>query len=168
MPDSTQIDPYSSSNYKNPFESARPISERKQNVGGYLYDAAQPEFGDKLSLPDGKYELRQVYFSSTAGYGSYFIFDSNDKWTGWNVNFQLKDSDGVLIPYKKPISLTFLNGEYSPKVPKNSKPKFGPYYFFLIDNTYPKYTPPGGNKNTTANATVIDSNTGKPIKAKAN
>jgi hypothetical protein len=162
MPDSSQINPYSSSKYKNPFESGRPVSERKQNIGGYLYDAAKPEFGDKLALPNGKYELRQ----SLDNY--YFIFDSDDKWTGWNINFELKDSDGVLIPYKKPISLTFLNGEYSPKVPKNSKPKFGPYYFFLIDNSYPKYTPPGENKNITANATVIDSNTGKPIKAKAN
>ena len=162
MPDSSKINPYSSSKYQNPFELGRPVAERKQNIGGYLYDAAKPEFGDKLVLPNGKYELRQ----SLDNY--YFIFDSDDKWTGWNINFELKDSDGNLVPYKKPITLTFLNGNYSPKISKNQKSNFGPYFFFLIDNTYPKYISPEESKATTANATVIDSNTGKPIKAKAN
>jgi hypothetical protein len=164
MPDSSKINPYSSQEYTNPFRAGRPVAERKQNIRGYIYDAAKPEFGDKLALPNGKYELRLSITDSNY----YLIFDSNDKWTGWNINFELKDSEGNLVPYKKPITLTFLNGTYSPKISKSQKSNFGPYYFFLIDNTYPKYISPEESKATTANATVIDSNTGKPIKAKAN
>ena len=59
MIDPTQINPYSLSKYKYPIHSARPIDERKLNIQGYTYDIVETTFGDKFSLPDGKYELRK-------------------------------------------------------------------------------------------------------------
>jgi hypothetical protein len=163
MIDPTQIDPYSDRKYRYPIQSARPLDERKLNKQGYIYDIVQSELGDKFSLPNGKYELRKS--ENKTDY--YFIFDSNDKWTGWNIVFEFTDSEGATIPYTKPIILTFLGGVGSPKISKKQKASFG-YKFFLIDNAYPTYESQSKSSNTMASATVIDSKTGKPIKAKAN
>lgn len=160
MADPTLIDPYLSSKYTNPFNSGRPIDERKNNKKGYIYDLLVSELGDKFSLLNGYYELRL----NKEGYS--FVYDSNDKWTGYTILFEIIDKNNIKIIPKKPIGLIFLNGIYSFKLPKNQKGKFG-YIFTLIDNTYPKYTPVPSS-NTTAKATVIDSQTGKPIKAKVN
>jgi hypothetical protein len=163
MIDPTLIDPYSAKKYTYPIQYARPPDEKKLNKQGYTYDVIQSELGDKFSLPNGKYELRKS--ESKTDY--YFIFDSNNKWTGWNVTFEFTDSEGVTIPYKAPIVLTFLGGVSTPKISKKQKATFG-YKFFLIDSTYPTYESQSKSSNTIANATVIDSKTGKPIKAKAN
>jgi hypothetical protein len=163
MIDPTLINPYSLFKYTFPYKSFRPIDERKLNKQGYTYDIVETTFGDKFSLPDGKYELRK----SENKTDFYFIFDSKDKWTGWNVSFEFTDSEGAVIPYTKPIILTFLGGVGSPKISKKQKASFG-YKFFLIDNAYPTYESQSKSSNTIANATVIDSKTGKPIKAKAN
>ena len=55
MIDPTQINPYSLSKYKYPIHSARPIDERKLNIQGYTYDIVETTFGDKFSLPDGRW-----------------------------------------------------------------------------------------------------------------
>lgn len=154
--DSTLINPYISVAYKNPFTSARDIDQRKKNVGGnFIYDLFVSEFGDKLSLPNGVYELRL----NDQGYC--FIYDSQDKWTGYTLIFTI---DG-LNP-TKPTKLIFLDGIYSFKISKKQKGKFG-YAFTLIDNIYPKYSP-NSPSNVTAKATVVDANTNKPVKAKVN
>jgi hypothetical protein len=163
MIDPTQINPYSLVKYYRPNQSFRPLNERKLKNQIYTYDIVQSELGDKFSLPDGKYELRKS--DSKTDY--YFIFDSNDKWTGWNVTFEFTDNEGATIPYTKPIILTFLGGVGTPKISKKQKANFG-YKFFLIDSTYPTYESQSKSSNTMANATVVDSKTGKPIKAKAN
>ena len=163
MIDPTQIDPYSFLKYYRPTQEVRSFDERKLNKQGYTYDILQSELGDKFSLPDGKYELRKSEIKTDY----YFIFDSNNKWTGWNVTFEFTDSEGATIPYKAPIVLTFLGGVSTPKISKKQKATFG-YKFFLIDSTYPTYSSQSKSSNTMANATVIDSKTGKPIKAKAN
>jgi hypothetical protein len=160
MADPTLIDPYKSSKYTFPFNSARPTDERKKNIKGYTYDLILPELGDKFSFLNGYYELRlnEEKYS--------FLYDSQNKWTGYTILFEIRDKNNTVIIPKKPTGLIFLNGVYSIKLPKNQKGKFG-YIFTLIDNTYPKYLFEP-TTNPTVTATVIDSKTGKPIKAKVN
>ena len=95
------------------------------------------------------------------------IQDENTKSLESFIQKGFTDSEGATIPYKAPIVLTFLGGVSTPKISKKQKATFG-YKFFLIDSTYPTYESQSKSSNTMANATVIDSKTGKPIKAKAN
>jgi hypothetical protein len=162
--DPTTIDPYSSAQYKSPVWAplqTRDIDQRRRNfIGPYLYDMLLPSSfeEDTLSLPDGVYELRST------GTGFFFIFDSKNQWTGYTVQYFVTDSDGEAVVVKKPIILTFLKGSGTAKIPKKQRGKYGDYMFTLIDNTYPKYGSPPRPSNITANATVVDSRTGEPIK----
>lgn len=158
------IDPFSNRKYKIPVYdplNTRDIDQRKQNfIGPYTYDMLDSyNWGDSdnFSLPDGIYELRST------GTGFFFVFDSNNQWTGYTLQFTITDSSGETVISKKPIQLTFLKGSGVPKVAKKQKGKFG-YIFTLIDNTYPRYGSPPKSANITANATVVDSKTGEPIK----
>jgi hypothetical protein len=162
--DPSTIDPFSNRKYKTPaFDplNTRDIDQRKQNfIGPYTYDMLdQYSWGDedKFSLPDGIYELRST------GMGFFFVFDFNNQWTGYTLQFTITDNDGEVIAPKKPTQLTFLKGSAVPKLSKKQKGKFG-YIFTLIDNTYPKYGSPPRPSNVTVNATVVDSKTGEPIK----
>ncbi len=162
--DPSTIDPFSSPKYKTPIwnpQYARDIDQRKQNyIGPYVYDMLdQYNWGnvDKFSLPDGVYELRST------GTGFFFVFNSNNQWTGYTAQFSITDSNGKAVISKNPIQLTFLKGVGVPKVSKKQVGTFG-YIFTLIDNTYPKYGSQPKPTNVVANATVIDSKTGEPIK----
>lgn len=159
--DPTLIDPSISLKYKNPLQNCRDIDQRKQNItGGYVYDLLLPEFGDKFSLPNGNYELllnSEKYF---------MVFDSNKKWTGYAIDMILWDNGQKTIP-TKPLKSSFIDGNFSIKLSKKQQTKII-YTFTLIDNTYPKYSSQEKTPTITASATVIDSKTGKPIKAKAN
>jgi hypothetical protein len=134
MADPTLIDPYKSLNYLFPFNSARPVDERKKNIkGGYIYDLLVSELGDKFSFPNGYYELRL----NKENYS--FVYDSQNKWTGYTISFEITDKNNTKIIPKKPTILIFLNGAYAFKLPKSQKGKFG-YIFTLIDNNYSKYS----------------------------
>lgn len=162
--DPSTINPFSSRKYTTPVwgnVTARDKDQRIQNfIGPYVYDLlSEDNFGeeDVFSLPDGIYELR------TTNTGFFCVFDSNNQWTGYTLEFFLTDNDGEAIVSKKPIQITFLKGSVTPKLSKKQKGKFR-YIFTLIDNTYPKYGSPPRPSNVTVNATVVDSNTGEPIK----
>jgi hypothetical protein len=161
--DPSIIDPFTSPKYKTPIWAplqTRDVDQRKQNfIGPYTYDMLVPSMfeEDTFSLPDGVYELRST------GTGFFFVFDSKNQWTGYTLQFFLTDSDGETVVSKKPIILTFLKGSGVPKISKKQKGKFG-YIFTLIDNIYPKYGSKPQPSNITANATVVDSKTGEPIK----
>jgi hypothetical protein len=155
--------------YSTPNQSTRSEIQRKENTSGYIYDKLIPELGDRFSLINGKYILR----IANNRY-DYYIYNSENKWTGYVFKFigiDIVDGSTYLPKPKKngvsPFSLIFYNGEYAFSLPKKYKLKEDTPFYTLIDNTYPKYLFEP-TTNYTTNATVIDSKTGKPIKATVN